>query len=139
MSPCFYISDNGNIISNDTDNDINYNIGYENNVDENNNNSNDIENKSKYGVNPGGNTNVNINNSLKVLYVNARSLLNNFQVQELEIYAAEHDLDVIGICETWITGEINNAEIAIENYTVFKIDRDSIKDKRGGGVLLCEE
>ena len=118
-----------------------HNGNINNNVSENNDERNGVDSSgvaSKNFVKTGGSANISnsTSNSLKVLFVNARSLLNNFKVQELEMYATEHDLDIIGICETWITSEVNNSEIAIENYSIFKVDRDSIRDQRGGGVLL---
>jgi hypothetical protein len=62
--------------------------------------------------------------------------MNNFKMDELSIYAKQNDLDVIGITETWLTENIGNSEISIENYTLYRKDRSNIKGGRGGGVLL---
>ena len=44
--------------------------------------------------------------SLNCLYVNARSLVNNFKIDELKAYVVDFDLDNIGITETWLTDGI---------------------------------
>ena len=40
--------------------------------------------------------------SFNCLYVNARSLVNYFKIDELKAYVVEFDLDIIGITETWL-------------------------------------
>ena len=41
--------------------------------------------------------------------------------------------DVIGIVETWANAHINDAELAVEGYNMFRVDRTSCK---GGGLLM---
>jgi len=47
----------------------------------------------------------------------------------------ENDYDVIGIVESWANATINDAELALKGYTMFRSDK---KDSRGvgGGLLL---
>ena len=49
-----------------------------------------------------------------------------------EVYALHPD--IIGVTESWTNAEINNAEISLPGYILFRCDRQ-IVDK-GGGVLL---
>jgi len=47
--------------------------------------------------------------------------------------ASAYNYDVIAVTETWAHTEINNAELAIEGFNMYRMDR---KESRGGGVLL---
>jgi hypothetical protein len=71
---------------------------------------------------------------LKCCFFNARGLLG--KLDELKVVASELDLDVIGIAETWLTAEIDNAEIALEGYKVLRKDRSEIKTGKHGGVMM---
>ena len=70
------------------------------------------------------------------MFVNARSLLTNFKVDELHVYAAEKDLDIIGIAETWLNESILDSEIKLDGFTLYRKDPCKVKEGRGGGVLL---
>jgi ribonucleases P/MRP protein subunit RPP40 len=74
--------------------------------------------------------------SLNCVFVNARSLMNNFKVEELQIYAEEHKLDILGVAETWLNSDISDSEAAIAGFTLYRKDRIEVKSGRGGGVLL---
>nr|CAI5823660.1 unnamed protein product [Callosobruchus analis] len=43
-----------------------------------------------------------------------------------------HDFDVVGVTETWLTSDISNDQIKIQNYDCYRCDRST----RGGGVAL---
>lgn len=50
------------------------------------------------------------------------------------------DYDIIVLTETWLSNDINDAELGLcPNYQVFGRDRCSIQDVqiRGGGVLIA--
>ena len=52
---------------------------------------------------------------------------------ELRDKTADKEYDVIGITETWATPEIDDGELSIEGYTMFRKDRSGSK---GGGLIL---
>ena len=52
---------------------------------------------------------------------------------ELETWAADTLPDLIGVTETWLHPDINDAEIQIPGYSLFRFDREA---SRGGGVAL---
>jgi predicted ATPase len=62
--------------------------------------------------------------------------MNNFKVDELSIYANSQNLHLIGIAETWLNESIDNSEINIDGYTLYRKDRADVKAGRGGGVVL---
>ena len=68
--------------------------------------------------------------------MNARSLVNNFKIEELQCYVTEHELDILAVCETWFNDNVSDTEISIDNFTVFRKNREAIKEGRGGGVVL---
>ena len=62
---------------------------------------------------------------------------------ELRDLVLEECLDIVAICETWLSSDINEAEFAIPGYKVFRKDRDLKFYEEGkysmlerGGVLL---
>ena len=52
------------------------------------------------------------------------------------MYAKEDKLDLLGIAETWLHDTVENSEIRIEGYSLYRRDRAEIKSGRGGGVAL---
>lgn len=69
---------------------------------------------------------------LKFLYCNARSLNNKFDF--LAATAELYDPHFIGVSESWLQEHIDNAEITLRGYELFRNDRQN--GQRGGGVLL---
>nr|CAI5832097.1 unnamed protein product [Callosobruchus analis] len=67
---------------------------------------------------------------LKVAHINARSILAGFN--EFSTTIRLHDFDVVGVTETWLTSDISNDQIKIQNYDCYRCDRST----RGGGVAL---
>ena len=63
-------------------------------------------------------------------------MLNNFKFDELRVFVVMHDVKVIGIAESWLNENVDNSEMVIENFTLYRRDRKDIKVGRGGGVLL---
>jgi hypothetical protein len=70
-------------------------------------------------------------NSLVLLQVNCRSVLN----KSLDFWnlVDTYNPDVIIGTESWLTEEINNAEIFRDDYTTFRRDNNT----RGVGVFIC--
>ena len=71
---------------------------------------------------------------ISCFYVNARSLIS--KTSELELYINEEHPYIIGITESWAYGGINDSELNIDGYTMFRKDRAIGTKIRGGGVLL---
>ena len=44
--------------------------------------------------------------------------------------------DVVGITESWASTEVDGAELGVGGYELFRVDRSSTVERRGGGVLL---
>jgi len=66
------------------------------------------------------------------MYANACSIINKFVA--FEAMVCNYEPDVIGIAESWAHDGINDSEIALKGYDLFRCDRQV--NVRGGGVLL---
>jgi len=69
--------------------------------------------------------------SLVLLQVNCRSICNKI-LEFWNLIDTYNPVVVIGT-ESWLSEEINNAEVFRDNYITFRRDRYS----RGGGVFIC--
>lgn len=65
------------------------------------------------------------------LYTNANALMP--KMDELRSIASRDQPTIILICETWLHEQITDALITIDNYRVFRLDR---QDKKGGGICI---
>ena len=61
---------------------------------------------------------------LKCFYTNANSVVG--KMSELKLRA--QGFDSIGVVETWATADINDAELAIGGYNMFRVDRRVVKE-----------
>jgi len=66
------------------------------------------------------------------VYLNARSIINKFDIFQSWVTAVKPDL--IGITETWANKNIFDSELALPGYDLFRKDRPT--DREGGGVIL---
>ena len=64
---------------------------------------------------------------------NIQSLIN--KRAELEVVVNEKKPHIIGITESWCNQSILDSEVAIEGYSMFRLDKDTVTGK-GGGVIL---
>ena len=48
------------------------------------------------------------------------------------MYAKEEKVVFLGIAKTWLHDTVENSEIRIEGYSLYRIDRAEIKSGRGG-------
>ena len=72
---------------------------------------------------------------MKVLYTNARSIVN--KVDELRIFANISEPDVIALTESWTNPNITNQFLNIPNYDIVaRHDRNDTRNGRGGGILI---
>jgi hypothetical protein len=96
------------------------------------NNVNIVNEAVNYGL--VGSTNYVVKASLKCCFLNVRGLLG--KLDELKVLIYESGLDIIGIAETWWGEGVENVEIMIEGYKIYRKDRSQIKPEKHGGVLL---
>ncbi len=68
--------------------------------------------------------------SLTILMLNAYSLMN--KIDEFITIVQTYTPHIVAITETWLHDQINDAEIAINDYHIFRKDREG----RGDGALL---
>ena len=76
-------------------------------------------------------------NALKLIYLNARSLMN--KINDLCVLINDSDPDVILITETWCSDEISNAMLNIPGYFIepeLRRDRTDTMNGIGGGLLV---
>ena len=73
---------------------------------------------------------------LSFMYTNIRSIMNNNKLDETSKKAHEEEIDIIGITESWTNEDIQDAEIGILGYNLYRKDRDNKDKSKGGGVLL---
>ena len=75
-------------------------------------------------------TSPNSDSLVKVLFYNVRSLLP--KIDNLRILSSVFSPDIICLVETWLDTAILDSEIAIQGYSIIRLDRN----RHGGGVLL---
>ena len=75
-------------------------------------------------------TKINNKRGLRIAHHNIRSLLPN--LDEVKVTVQEHSFDVLALNETRLGDTIHDARIDIDDYAVYRKDRNT----RGGGVLI---
>ena len=74
---------------------------------------------------------------LKVAHLNVNRLYNKLDsVKELLQHTS---LDVLGLTKPWLTSDIDDDELEIERYSIFREDRGTKGKSEGGGVIICPE
>jgi len=48
----------------------------------------------------------------------------------------ENEIDIVGVTETWLSSLVLDSELNIKDFTLFRQDREKIRQNKGGGVLL---
>ncbi|XP_045474945.1 uncharacterized protein LOC123680871 [Harmonia axyridis] len=78
-----------------------------------------------------------LNNKTSCYYQNVRGL--RTKLKELALTVSICDYDVIMLSETWLSADFDIAELGLNNYSVFRKDRDASTSnkKLGGGVLIA--
>ena len=69
---------------------------------------------------------------LRVLHLNIRSLLKNFD----ELFILFQDYDMILLSETWLNNNVDSQLIHRKGFSLVRQDRDSKINKRGGGLAI---
>ena len=75
-----------------------------------------------------------VESSLSCYYVNARSIIKNWDEFVMDI--SHFKPDVIGVTESWAHEGIKDEEISLEGYNLYRYRDPGRVDTRGGGVLL---
>lgn len=70
------------------------------------------------------------------LYFNIRSLTANNKIEEIKLIAHNKNYQIIAVTETWLHSQIDNAEINIPGYKIYRKDRNGKHQERGGGLLI---
>ena len=79
-------------------------------------------------------------NTLTCMYTNARSMMNLNKRDEIKLLLKTHEIDIFGITESWAHKDIEDAELHMNGFTMFRKDRNNADKMRGGGVILyCKE
>ncbi|KAG5884061.1 hypothetical protein JTB14_037466 [Gonioctena quinquepunctata] len=68
--------------------------------------------------------------NIKIGHVNIRSLYPS--IVDVEMILMNRGLDVLGITETWLTENISDEAVKIDNYNFIRLDRGN--NRRGGGT-----
>ena len=66
------------------------------------------------------------------MYTNARSVINKMDMFQATVF--ELKPDVIGITESWANDNIGDAELSLDGYVMYRMDRNT--SNKGGGVIL---
>ena len=75
------------------------------------------------------------NQGLKIIYTNARSLVN--KIQELKLLSQNSKPDIIAVTKSWTHQAIPNSYLNIPNYYIAnRQDRKDTQNGRGGGILI---
>uniref|UniRef100_A0A0X3PRH0 Endonuclease/exonuclease/phosphatase domain-containing protein n=1 Tax=Schistocephalus solidus TaxID=70667 RepID=A0A0X3PRH0_SCHSO len=64
------------------------------------------------------------------MYTNAQSILS--KLDELKIHICDLSPDIISVTETWLSQHVDDREVNMAGYQLFRKDR---KERKGGGVL----
>jgi hypothetical protein len=71
--------------------------------------------------------------SLSICHLNIRSILAPTRLEEFEDYIKTlHHFDVVALTETFLDASIQDSQISLQGYTIYRNDRD----RRGGGVAF---
>ena len=60
---------------------------------------------------------------LRCMFSNVRSILNNFKLQEIAYTLNSNNLDIFGVAESWIHEMINDSELLVPGYVLFRRDK----------------
>ena len=66
-------------------------------------------------------------NRLKLFHLNAQSLKNRDHLIQIRVIA--QNVDILAISESWLNSSISNAEIEIQDYEKYRLDRKCTKSR----------
>ena len=75
---------------------------------------------------------------LKFCHINVRSISN--KIDQFKLHFENSGIDVITVSETWLTKDICNSILYMEDYQMFRLDRSHTNGngipKKGGGLMI---
>ena len=71
----------------------------------------------------------------KLLHMNVRSLTK--KMDQIRVMLHDLNIDIITLSETWLNEAVNSKTVALQDYTLYRQDRNfkAVTKKRGGGLL----
>lgn len=79
-----------------------------------------------------------INKSFSLFYQNAHSIVSKLDLIKNKLYQLHTKLDILALTETWLNKNIDNGELGLFNYNIFRCDRIfNEKITRGGGSMIA--
>lgn len=71
-----------------------------------------------------------------MFYQNAGGFKTKLRELQQSVTCSVYD---ILICETWLNGDVSDAELGLTGFDIFRVDRETTNSakKRGGGVLIA--
>ena len=73
--------------------------------------------------------------SLEVLIANVRDLKSGTKLEELQLLAQGSGFDAVVITESWANSSIDDVEVALGGFRLFRKDREREVEQTGGRVL----
>ena len=77
-----------------------------------------------------------LQNSLSCLVFNTRSLLNLDRRRKFTVAAETSANDIIALTETWLTADISDSELFLQNYQLYRRERNANLKSKHGGVMI---
>ena len=85
-------------------------------------NPNTVMNKQKHSF-----------NKIKLSHLNVQSIRNRNHLIQVRELVVDKKIDILALSETWLNSSTTNAEVKIQEYNIYRLDR---KHKKGGGVCI---
>ena len=71
---------------------------------------------------------------MKLFYANVRSLRN--KIDEVRLLADVKRPHIMLFVESWLHSDINDSEVSVQGYNIFRRDRNCVMKSKGGGVII---
>ena len=91
-----------------------------------------VQNKHENNNSNSKNYKLGDNSNLKVLYTNVRSLTRGTEREELQLLVYNNNIDILGITETWGRPDIEDSEMDIPGFKLYRKDRATLNEKKEG-------
>ncbi len=73
-------------------------------------------------------------NRIKSPHLNVQSIRNRNHLIQVKELVFNEKPNILALSETWLNSSTTNAEVEIQEYKIYRLDR---KPKKGGGVCIC--
>ena len=75
---------------------------------------------------------ISVKKGSKIIHVNTRSIFSKLDELKYNL----KDFDIIVFTETWLNSSVTDSMLKWENFQLVRLDRESFRNKRGGGICL---